>query len=525
MSAAPQRSRPVELAVGIGVLVAGAMLVYAMMLAEGIGVRDELMLAASDAARPGETLALRAYLYHDPDAAEGPTPEEGEVGVELRNGAHVLAETTLVPGALRSIEGAITVPESAHGTLYLVARAHHEAQLLATVARPLTVSDDAAPAASIERAAPTLAHFSLGPLTQSELPPALTVVTEPGTSTPAAPPPPHVDTLDAWVVGGLCVPEVRCLVAVDVGLPSVEPRLTECAGVEVLPMLPVTGVATRYHVLPIVVRGPEGTCELEAVSMAEGSVGTTVAHRSIRFPVALATPFLGLESASVEAGAAPRYAAVAPPGRDGIVLDVFHAGRWRATHTLPAGTAPEGALAYHDLPGAPLPTGVYLVEARSDALPTTYLAPRLLVVGGEAALRAAEDAPARPGATGTELTFYLAAHEQDALALPSTVSGLADDRARLERHKRTARTIAFVGMAVGILLLVVTVLRRGLSADAEARKLMAAAGVAGADDASARRRGRLTVVLMVLALGLACATGAALIAAHDLALDRQYAAP
>ncbi len=518
-------SRSIELTVAVGVCVAGAVLVYAMLLAEGVGVRDELMLAAPEAARPGETLALRAYLYHDPDSAMGPTPEAGDVDVELRDGAHVLARASLTAGASMSLEGSIGVPGDAHGTLYLVARAHDEggASLLATVARPLAVADDAPPAAHVERVASPLAHFSLGPLQQVDAAPPLAVVTEPGMLAPVPVPPPHVDTLDAWVVGGICVPEVRCLVAVDVGLPSIDPQLTECAGVEVLEPLPVTGEASRYHVVPLVVHGPEGTCNLTAVSLAEGSRGAHLAYRTIRFPVALATPYLGLGAAMIDSGA-PELSAVDPPGRDGVVVDVFHAGRWRDTISLPAGTDPARALNYVPCPRAVLPSGVYLLEARSDALPTTYVAPRLLVVGGDTALAEADPAPARVGARGAELTFFLAAHEQDGLVLPSAASGLAGDRARLESHKRAARTIAFVGITVGILLLVVTVLRRGLAADAEARALLVASGLPAADDAAARRWGRLTVILMVLALGLACATGAALIAAHQLAIDTDYSA-
>src|SRR6188508_360487 len=110
MAPVPQRSRRVELAVAVGVCVAGAVLVYAMLLAEGVGVRDELMLAAPEAARPGETLALRAYLYHEPDRVEGPLPALADVDVELRDGARRLASASLTPGAMSSLEGAIEVP-------------------------------------------------------------------------------------------------------------------------------------------------------------------------------------------------------------------------------------------------------------------------------------------------------------------------------------------------------------------------------------------------------------------------------
>ncbi len=514
------RSRRVELAVGIGVVVAGALLAYAMLLAEGVGVRDELMLAAPDAARPGETIALRAYAYHDPDAVVGPTPEEADVGVELRDGAGrvLVDEVWLTPGAGTSREGSLEVPRDAVGSLYLVARARDAQHVLCTVARPLAVSDDAPPAAQADREAAPLSHFSLGsllPVTPAI--PGGSSVGAPGPEAPdpaAPPPPPHVETLDAWVVGGICVPEVRCLLAVDVGMLGVEPQLTECAGVEPLPPLPVTGVATRYFVVPLLVHGPEGTCNLTAVSLTEGSRGAHVAYRSIRFPVALATPCLELESSLVPDGVA-RWAAVAPPGRDYVVLDVFAAGRWRSTITVPARSDLAAATTYADLALPPLAQGgAYTLQARSDALPTSYVAPRILYVSGPDA-GPPEGIPAEAAARA----FVLAAREQHGLVLPATVSGLAGDRARLEAQKRRTRTIAFSGIAVGILLLVVAVLRRGLSADAEARAVMVAAGVPGADDTSARRRGRLSVILMVLGLGLALATGAALVAARQLAVD------
>ncbi|MFO0685421.1 MAG: hypothetical protein U0234_25405 [Sandaracinus sp.] len=520
--AARAHNRGAEVAVAIGVCVAGGLLVYAMMLAEGAGVRDELMVAAPEAARPGETIALRTYLYGDPDSALGPTPEEGEVRVELRAGARVLERAELAAGALLSAEGAIPVPEDAEGTLSLVAEARRAGSLVATVTRPLAIADDAPPAAPLSRQASPLAHFDLGELVADAAPaPAL----EPGVAPPelaAVPAPlPVVTTLDAWVQGGICVPEVRCVLAVDAGEPGISPRLTECAGVDVLAE-DAPDPASRYHLLPLVVHGPEGTCRLSAVSAVEGSVGTVLAHRTVRLPVALATPALGIEDPIGEAG--PRVSVVAPPGRDAVIVDVFRAGRWMRSATLAASNDPATASSFVAIPGGPLAPGVYLLEARADALATDYVAPRMVVVGGDEAL-AAPGSPAPPGARGAELAFRLAMREQTGLALPGAVSGLAEDRARLEARKRTTRTLAFVGIAAGILVLVVTVLRRGLAADAQARALMAAAGVAGADDGAARRRGRLTVVLMVLALGLACATGAALVAAHQIGLEDSSLAP
>lgn len=507
--AARAKSRGAEVAVAIGVMVAGALLVYAMMLAEGAGVRDELMVAAPEAARAGEAIAIRAYLYRDPDSAMGPTPEEGAVSVELREGSHVLDRAELAPGALLSAEGSIRVPEQAHGTLALVAEARRDGSLVATVTRPLSIADDAARAEPLARQASPLAHFDLGELVVDPLP----------VSTPEAAPvaaPPAITTLDAWVQGGICVPEVRCRLVVDAGVAGVSPRLTECAGVDALDE-EEADPSSRYHVLPLVVHGPEGTCRLSLVSTVEGTAGTELAHRSVRMPVALATPALGIAS-PVTDGGPPQISVVAPPGREAVIVDVFHEGRWARTMTLAATNDASAATSFHALPAPALAPGVYLLEARADALPTDYVAPRLVVIGGDDVLTA-PGAPAHPGARGAELAFQLAMREQTGLALPGATSGLAEDRARLEVRKRTTRTIAFLGIAAGILVLVVTVLRRGLAADAQARALMAAAGVAGADDGAARRRGRLTVVLMVLALGLACATGAALVAAHQIGLE------
>jgi hypothetical protein len=436
------------------------------------------------------------------------------VDVDLHDGARVVGHARLSPGANDSLEGAITVPEDAGHALALVGRARVLGEVVATVARPLAVADDATPATAIDREASPLSHFSLQPLVRATVAqPGGSFVGAPGEAPAPAPPPDPVPlTLDAWVVGGVCVPEVRCELMVDTGNADVDAALRDCAGVD-------PGEASRegrYQRLALVVRGPEGTCSL--AGLAHDEAHTELGRRALRLPVALATPVLTLESPLADDGV-PHAAVVAPPGREGAVLDVFRAGRWMRTVTVAASADPASVSRVAPIEMPPLPQGVYLLEARTDALPTTYVSPRLLVVGGDAALEAEADRPAHPGQRGLELAFYLAAHEQDGLALPTPASGLSVDRARLEARRRTTRTIAFVGMAVGILLLVVAVMRRGLSADAQARALLAAAGVEGADDAAARRRGRLTVALMVLALALACAAGASMLAARQMVVD------
>ncbi len=490
------------------VCIASVGLVYAMLMAESTSIHHEIQLAAPEAARPGEVIALRAYVYATPDAPEGPTPIAPPVEVELRRGAEIVGSATLTPGAFSSLEGELTVREDVAGTLTLEARAREDGEVIATVARTLEVSSDAPAAPELDRRAPTLAHFFLGPIGVPEAAPAPLDAPTDAPVTAAAPEEPF--SLDAIVPGGVCVPEVECLLVVDVGSPSVTPMLTDCLGVEPRPMLPVTGVATPYHALPFIVHGPEGTCELVAM---RGDV--QIAHRTVRMPVALATPHMALPVA-VSPGRVAEVQLVAPPGRDVVIVDIFRNGRWMRTSTFDA-PSDVSAPRTVSLPG--LEAGTYMLEARADALPTDYVFPRLFIAVAPEVLTGPDAELTRVGVPRAEVLFRLAPREQHGLTLPAPASGLVADQSHLELQKRTARTIAFGGMALAIVLLVLAVLRRGLMADAEARAVMLEAGVPGADDTSARRRGTLNVVLMVLGLGLGCAVGAAFIAAHQIIID------
>lgn len=505
----PGSSR-VEMIVAAVVCVAAVCLVYAMLMAESAGIHHEIQLAAPDAARPGEVIALRAYVYATPDAPEGPTPIAPPVEVELRDGESVVGTVTLVEGAFSSLEGELTIPRDVTGQLTLEARAREHDTVVATVARAISIADDAPPAPALDRRAPTLAHFFLGPLMSDEPPPVPAPVEDPLAELGVPEEPLEPFSLDAIVPGGVCVPETECFLVVDVGALSVTPMLTDCVGVEPRPMAPVTGVATHHHALPLVVHGPEGTCDLVAM---RGDV--RLAHRAVRIPVALATPYLDVTT-PVAAGRVAELRLVAPPGRDTVIVDVFRDGRWMRTSTFAASAdvAAPTSVSLRDLE-----PGTYVLEARADALPTDYVFPRLFVSTASEVLTGRDAELTRVGAPRAEVLYRLAPREQHGLTLPLAASGLEADRMRIELQKRTARTVAFGGMALAIVLLVLAVFRRGLAADAEARAVMVAAGVPGADDRSARLRGTLNVVLMVLGLGLGLVVGAAFIAAHQIVID------
>jgi hypothetical protein len=377
--------------------------------------------------------------------------------------------------------------------------------VVATVARTITISDDAPPAAPLERVAPTLSHFFVGPLISDEVPaPPVDPAAETLTADPIVVEP---FSLDAVVPGGLCIPEIECLLAVDTGSTTVVPSLADCVGVEPRPA-PAATEPSRWHLLPLIVHGPEGTCDLVATRN-----GGRVAHRNVRMPVALATPFLDVVQ-PISEGRAADVRVVAPPGRDHVVIDVFGEGRWIRSTTFEASS---DASAPTSLALDPLPPGTYTIQARADALPTDYVLPRLFVSSAPEVLTGRDLEMTQ--ASHAAVLYRLAGREQHGLTLPLPSSGLEADRQRLEAQKRGARNVAFAGMGLAIVLLVLAVFRRGLAADAEARAVMIEAGVPGADGRAARLRGTINVVLMVLGLGLGCAVGAAFIAAHRIVID------
>ena len=100
--------------------------------------------------------------------------------------------------------------------------------------------------------------------------------------------------------------------------------------------------------------------------------------------------------------------------------------------------------------------------------------------------------------------------------LADTISGLAQDEARLSSLRTTMRSICAGGVLLGVIAILVMVMRRGLASAKEAREVLLEAGDETADDARARRRSWLTVTGFVAAIGLAILLGAAFLVARPL---------
>lgn len=471
-----------ELAMATGVAVASVGLIYAMLLSERSTLHHALQLAAPSEVRPGAPLPMRSYLMHGVEADEMPTLVEADVEVSVLDGERALSSTLLSRSPTLTSEGALDAP-SAPGSYVLRAVATDEdGAVLATVTTPLTVSSDAAPAVELGRLAAPLSQFALGPITieSGELPPR---------------------AFEVRVASGICVPDRPCGLLIDVGADDLDIHI------EPGPAIRVLGVPTRegrYVQQWVQVTGSEGEFLLGVTRQ-----GRMVARRSVRLPVALATPYLAVGTPFIREGRVPLVLA-APPGRTALLIDLARDGFFLGTLTVPAFEIDEDGLGRVELSLPELEDGIYRVQLRADPFPTDHTVGRLMRVG-----RPASDAPRDPLlASEGPITFAFAAADAEAseLELPRTVSGLAGDVARIEASRSIVRVVTFAGMLVAGVLLVMAILRRGMAADADAAALMREAGVA--DDPDATRHQRRTLALAILALALAVLTGIALVAAR-----------
>lgn len=467
-----------ELAVAVVAGATAIALVYAMLVSERAAVTHALQLAAPDAVAPGADVPLRTFLLFGVSVGDAPTLTASEVTVELLEGDRVLASTTLAASPTSTAEGVLTAPDRA-GDFVLHAVARLDGEIVATVARELSVAADAPPAAPLARLAPPLSQFALGPL-----------VIEPSQLPPPA--------FDARVAGGVCVPDQPCQVLVDLGADGYDVRF------EPGPAVTVTAGAEhegRYARLTLQVTGPEGEGVLCALSN-----GTPVARRGLRLPVALATPTVALREPFVRDGRLAMELAP-PPGRTTLIADLSRDDRFVRTLTLPGGALDEHGRRSVDLSFEGLPDGVYRVSVRADPFPTDHVIDRIVRLGPPAAPPFDADGP-------LAFAYHAAALEDEGLTLPTLVSGLEGDRARMESGQGLVRGFAIAAMLVAAVLIVLAVMRRGIASDAQAAKVLREAGAT--EDERAIRHQRLTLALTVLALAFALLAGTALVAARRL---------
>lgn len=484
----------------------------ALWSVERADVGFDLQLAADDSARPGERIALRALVFHDIDAPQGPRLERADVRVSLLDAqGRALAETQLAPTVLDTLDGALTLPAGRAGQLTLEARTTQAGTQL-VCRRTLSVAPDAARAPLHGREAGPLQQLSLGRLR-------------------ALAPGPMPELLVRVISGG-CIPGLRCRVLVWVGGPAAAVRLRGDAAVIEPATGPWSAPTSGVAVLAVTIHGPEAQVTLEA-----SRDGAPLAERLVRLPVALGEVALDAEQSLLAPGT-PRFALVPPPGRTHVILDTFSAGRWSSSQVI-GDARPERPVV---LDPALALRGLVRVQARSDRFTSEGAGARVVYVRapGEAEEQALASiarlvaqhpsgASEPTAAWASELpafvledvqasaAFLLAPLEQLRASVPSAVSGRPAQLRRLARTRMRMRFGVAGALVLSALVMALSIARRGLSAADQAQAILdAARDQEGGASRRERFYARTSVVLLVLAVAAAFLAGAVLIAAKPL---------
>lgn len=482
--------------VRLGVPVAVVVAVMAVFFGEQLGIDHEVSLLTPAAVR-GEALPVRAVVLGGRSRPAGPQILSLPVDVSLLAAdGRVLVTRRLPASPAGGADGSVPIPADAPDSVVLRAIARLDGRGVATASRRFDLRRPARPEALLGRVAHETAHFSLGPIELTFEGPAPSV-------------------LEPRVVGGACVPEAPCEIVVHVGAPAARVRFAPSA--TITPGAALDEATEGLARLELTVHGPEAQVELEALAGER-----VVARRAIRLPVALATPGLVVEDrARVAPGRAPALRVLVLGDRPGVIVDAYAGGRWRAT----------GSVAPRDGPfAAPiaLEPGVHLLQVHTDPFSSSRAATRLVAtrdVPAADALRALAalggDPPEAipPGPDELRFAWSAASIEAGHYELPAPVRGYEADRAALEARQRTLRVAALAAMALGLLVLVVVFLRRGVGAALEAQRVMEATGDPELASARHRRRTLLSALALVGTMLLAFLAAGAMIVARARLLE------
>lgn len=506
----PPRRRLSDLFLFFVIPVSVAVVFIAVLLGERAEVESDLQIVSPSRARPAGTIAVRAFHFLELDRPEGPVLDDEAGRVELLDGRRVVAHARLVPSAAPGLEGVLEVPGSASGELVVRATAPLEPEGEAVVVSPVVVEREPEGPEPRGRLALPLQRYQLFPVEPEgeAIPPAHFV---------------------PRVVGGTCVPEVRCDLLVLVGEPAASIAVAESG--MVTPVGPAAEPVETSGIVPlsIVTHGPDS--ELELVARRGGAI---VARRTMRVPVALASFALriggpGAPGALVPAPASPRIAFDGAEADRGVIVDAFRDEIWERTGSVAPEDAAAGEVA---LPFDPLGPGIWRIQARTDPFSTDSGAVRMIRVRAEGeaeeaalrdlaahASRAWADSLARAAVTADapadlRAAFILASPEMDLQPQPIAMSGAMQAATGLDDKRVALRWIAAACVVLGGFLVMVMVMRRGLAAGAQARRIMLSAGDETADSAPTRRRMTLTVIAAVLAIALTFLAAGALILAR-----------
>jgi len=513
------RARRFVLALRVLAALSALMSLAALWSVEARRHVHDLQLAAEPSARPGDRLALRALIFRDVDAPEGPTLASADVKVRLLDGqGRQLVEVTLVATPLTTLDGGLLLPTTLAGNFTLEARASFEGEAL-SCRRVLRVDAQTPKGQPRGREAGPLQHLALGR------------VRVPSGQTPP-------DALLARVVGGACVPGTVCRLLVWVGAPaaSLSARASGSAALRGPPV--PAGETSGLVELGVAVEGLDAELTLEA-----HRAGVLVAERALRLPMGLAEVALGSQGSILEPSQL-RFAFVAPPGRAQLTFDVFAAGRWAGLHALAdAGQGP------FSVPAEWARAGLLRVQARADRLSAEGSGARVVYVRAPGeddrqalttiARRVAEDPSLGPSETqgwARELPAFAAAQPQQSAAfllasleelrmpVPLAVSGRPAQLQRLSHTRALFRFGVAGALVLSAFVIALSIARRGLSAADQAQAILDLArsdayeeGEPGLVDPGRELfSARLRVLLLALAVASAFLAGALLIAAKPL---------
>jgi hypothetical protein len=471
-------------------------------------VKHDLQLAIEQQARPGELLAVRALLFRDVDAPEGPTLVGAPTSIRLLDDkGRELVRGALRASALTTLDGVLPLPGALAGAFVVEARARYEGHEL-VCRRALRIASDAQAGRLRGREAGPLQQLSVGRVVPKGAAPA---------------------QLAPRVLGGACVPDRRCDLLVWMGEPAAALGLRSNASVEILEPPSPAAETSGLVALALRVRGLDAELTLVARRAQE-----VVAERALRLPIGLGEVSLHTRESLVTKESALRYEP--PPGREQLIVDLFAAQRWRASAVLPASS---GAFAVRALQP---PVGLVRVQARADRFSGEGAGARVLYLraageSDEAALRAiAQQVAHTPGVDAKEsaawaqvlppfarddvqrtAAFALAPLEQLRLPVPIPVSGRPAQLRALSRTRTVMRFGVAGALVVSALVMALSLARRGLSAASEAEAILREArGDEGLPVRGERLRARANVLLLVLAVVSAFLAAALLIAAKPL---------
>ena len=487
----PDRGLRVLLPVAVGLLVAAAWVSDRGM------IRHDFQIVAPNYAAPGDALPVRAFLF---ERTEGvPTPRSLEHAVlrlvPLEGGRTTVARGEVHAGEVLGLEGSLTLPsELSAGDYRLLGVATvDERQLL--VSRRVHVVDPPNLMERRGRLQTDVQRFEVGPLrvwtarddevmgiseAEAETETETEAETETETETEIAGA--AIDAallalvrLDVRVVGGDCSPPVACELLVDTGPAALGVRLRE-GGAWIEAGNECDGRTERAGIVRCLVSGSANAREVDVVAFDDER---PIARRRVQLPLGTAAPAITraptLVARDAEVEIAIRGALDEPSV---FVVDLFYDERWLHTESVEvAADAPFTIRRALDRPG------LWRVQVRTEPFAADHAATRLVFVGTLAELAAS----GYPEAWGVEAMpedsepdrvarFVLAAGELELVTMPGLTRGAQQAEAGLHETQGIRRWGAAILVMLAGLLVAIAIVRRGLRADVEAKRLLESAG-------------------------------------------------